>query len=118
MRLLLDENLSPRHAARLNAMGHAALAVTEANLSGASDTAIRAFAVREGRILVTLDADFGNIIRFSPVDTPGVVWLRPSPPTEAAIASLLERMVNALAEFNMSGKLAVVEQDKIRIRAG
>ncbi len=116
MRLLLDENLSPRHAASLNIKGYAAISVAEANLCGASDEAVRDFAVREGRILVTLDADFGNIRRFSPANTPGVIWLRLARPTEARIAAALERAVLALSEHDMQGRLAVVDDDKIRLR--
>ena len=47
MKLLLDENLSPQHAAVLREQGHDAVAVTEAGLSGESDDKVRAFANRE-----------------------------------------------------------------------
>lgn len=46
MKLLLDENMSGRHAVRLRESGHDAVAI------------------QSDRVLVTLDADFGNIIRY------------------------------------------------------
>jgi predicted nuclease of predicted toxin-antitoxin system len=49
-------------------------------LAGKIDREVRRFAIETDRILVTLDADFGNLIRFSPSGTPGVIWLQPRPP--------------------------------------
>jgi len=66
VKLLLDENLSQKHAAALRKQGHDAIAVIEAGLCGESDNKIRAFAIESGRILLTLDADFANILRFPP----------------------------------------------------
>ena len=63
-----------------------------------------------------LDADFGNLIRFSPSGTPGVIWLRPRPPTEANIRSILGKWLYRLREIDLHGQLAVVEEDKLRIR--
>ena len=55
MKFLFDENLSPSHAARLRGAGHDAVAVLDIGLSGASDSEVRAAAIREGRVLITLD---------------------------------------------------------------
>ena len=85
MKLLPDENLSPHQAATLREPGHDAIAVTEAGPSGEPDEKVRAFAIESGRILLTLDADFGNILRFPPAGTPGVIRLKIHPPTEEAI---------------------------------
>ena len=60
MKLFLDENISPLHARELRVEGYDALAVVEAGLSGASDERVLEFAVKEDRILVTLDADFAK----------------------------------------------------------
>ena len=46
--------------------------------TGQTDAAIREYAIREGRILVTLDVDFANVVRFPPQNTPGVIRLRAS----------------------------------------
>ncbi len=79
MKLFLDENISPLHARELRAKGYDALAVVEAGLSGASDEIILEFAVREDRILVTLDADFANAPPLSRRTHP---WAgAPSPPS-------------------------------------
>jgi hypothetical protein len=68
--ILFDENLSPRHASRLRNLGIDAIAVPDIGLSGASDAEVRAFSIATGRVLITMDADFGNILRYPVVETP------------------------------------------------
>ena len=116
MKLLLDENLSSAHAFLLREAGHDAVAALDAGLGGADDAAVRQLAVDEKRILVTLDADFGHILHFPPDGTPGVIWLRPWPPSEAAIAALMDGVVHQLTEIEIQGKLVVAEPGRIRIR--
>jgi predicted nuclease of predicted toxin-antitoxin system len=116
MKFLLDENLSHSHAERLSQNGFDATSVLGEGLGGASDEHVRAAAIANGRILVTLDGDFGNLMRFSPAGTPGVIWLRLSPPTESAITDALDRTIKALSTIDLTGKLALVDEDKIRIR--
>lgn len=86
------------------------------NLSGASDPTVRAAAIAEGRVLVTLDADFGNVVRYPPIETPGVIWLRLHPPAEEAIREAIDRCLNKLGKNDLAGKLVVVDADKIRVR--
>ena len=110
MRLLFDENLSilsARWAAATLAVD--VLDARAAGLAGKTDREVRRFAIETDRVLVTLDADFGNLIRFSPSGTPGVIWLRPRPPTEANIRSILAKWLYRLREIDLHGKLAVVD---------
>ena len=60
MKLPLDENLSPQHATELRTEGHDAVAVPEVGLSGAADEQVLHFAVENGCVLMTLDADFAT----------------------------------------------------------
>lgn len=92
------------------------MAVLDLGLSGASDSTIRASAVSTGRVLITMDADFGNILRYPVEQTPGVVWLRLHPPSEAGIASALDRVLGKLGREDLTGKLVIVDEDKIRVR--
>ena len=116
MKFLFDENLSPLHAEYLRDQSYDALAVVEVNLGGAEDARVRAFAIQERRILVTLDADFGNILRFPVENTPGVIWLRLHPPTESKIREAVGRCLAIVKSEDFSGRLVVVDEDKIRIR--
>jgi len=85
-------------------------------LSGEPDEKVRAFAIESGRVLVTLDADFANILRFPPTGTPGVIRLKIHPPTEEAIRELIHRTLRALKDVPLDGCLAVSHEDVIRIR--
>ena len=116
MTFVFDENLSPRHASRLRMLGYDAVAISEVGLSGASDSLVRSFAVSAGRVLITMDADFGNVLRYPAAGTPGVVWLRLHPPTEKGIAAAVDRVLQRLGTENLTGKLVVVDEDKIRVR--
>ncbi len=116
MKLLFDENLSPAHAAHLRQNNIDAVSVVEEGLAGSNDSLVRAAAVRAGRILVTLDGDFANILRYPVEGTPGVIWLRLHPPTEDKIRAALDRCLMMLGSRSFTGKLVVVDKDKIRIR--
>lgn len=116
MRLFLDENLSPHQTYALRDSGYDACAVFEVGLSGAPDEEIRRFAIENGRVLLTLDADFANVLRFPPEQTPGVVRLKVHPPTEEKIRQAIQKALFVLQNIDLTGRLAVVSEDRVRIR--
>ena len=116
MKLLFDENLSTAHAQAARDAGHDATGVVEIGLGGASDDAVRARAIEEGPVLVTLDADFSNTVHYPTEATPGIIRLRPWPPTESAIRDLLAVTLAALHGRSLNGKMVVAEPGRIRIR--
>jgi len=116
VKFLLDENLSPTHAFTLRSWGYDAVSVVELGLSGADDSVVRTAAIDAGRILVTLDGDFANMLRYPPAETPGVIRFRLHPATEEAIHAALGWVVPRLAGISIEGKLVVVDGKKMRIR--
>ena len=78
---------------------------------------LRAFAIESGRVLLTLDADFANILRFPPASTPGVIRLKIHPPTEEAIREQIHRTLEVLKDTPLVGCLAVSHGSVIRIRS-
>ena len=116
MKLLLDENLSPLHTRTLRDLGHDAVSVVECGLAGADDSVVRASAIEDGRILVTLDADFANVLRYPPSNSPGVIRLRIHPATEVSIDALLRSAIPRVAGISLNGKLVVADLKRIRIR--
>jgi len=117
VRLLLDENLSPQQAAVLREQGHDAVAVIEVGLSGQPDEKIREFAIAEDRVLLTLDVDFANMLRFPTAGTPGVIRLKIHPPKEKAVREQIQKALALLKETPLAGCLAVSHGEIIRIRS-
>jgi predicted nuclease of predicted toxin-antitoxin system len=116
VRLLLDENLSPKQAVTLREQGHDAVAVLEIGLAGQPDEKVREYAIAENRVLLTLDVDFANVLRFPPAGTPGVIRLKIHPPTEAAIREQIAKAIAVLKDRSLAGCLAVSHGNVIRIR--
>ncbi|MGH8909639.1 MAG: DUF5615 family PIN-like protein [Egibacteraceae bacterium] len=71
MKFKLDEDLGSRTATLFRNAGYDTATVFEQKLSGAADEDILVVCVDEGRILVTLDSDFANPLRFDPAANSG-----------------------------------------------
>lgn len=66
-------------------------------------------------MLVTLDLDFSNVLRFPPREYAGIVVLRlPHPIELAAIRQRTRVLLQAAENEYLSGRLWIVEQDRIR----
>ncbi|PIU14723.1 hypothetical protein COT20_02480 [bacterium (Candidatus Gribaldobacteria) CG08_land_8_20_14_0_20_39_15] len=63
LRFLLNANISHETAEFLNSLGCDAKTATQLGLGSADDSKIVNKAIREKRILVTFDLDFGFILR-------------------------------------------------------
>lgn len=116
MKFKLDENLPAVAAVHLLAAGHDVHTVHDEGLQGADDTAVMGAAIREGRVLVTLDLDFADVRRYVPGTHAGVWVLRPEVQTFAAIVALLGAGLRLLATEPAAGQLWVIDEKKVRIR--
>ena|SRR2546430_2576494 len=76
MRFLLDENAEARIASYLNSHGHDALRVGQDFPLSIEDAEVLEIAVRESRILITNDRDFGELIYRQQHQHAGVIYLR------------------------------------------
>lgn len=71
----------------------------------------------EGRSLVTFDLDFANIVRYSAHETAGIIVCRLRKKINLdAIRDLCKTLVRVISKNELSGKLIIVEEKKIRIR--
>ena len=68
MNFKIDENLPVDLVADLQRAGHNADTVLDENLAGSADLIVLAAALREGRVLLTLDKGIANLIQH-PVNT-------------------------------------------------
>ncbi|MBA2276345.1 MAG: DUF5615 family PIN-like protein [Chloroflexia bacterium] len=105
-RLLADENFPGPSIHLLRVRGYDVVAVTE-QAEGASDTTVLSMAREDGRILLTLDRDFGWLIfnqRAAP--PPGVVHVRihsesPETPALLMIALLDDSEMSLLGQYTV-----------------
>ena len=118
MKAKIDENLPAECAVVLRNAGFEADSVFDERLMGADDTQIASRCRAEGRVLVTLDLDFGNIRAYPPRQHAGIIVLRPHSQDKRTVLKLMQRIVLALANRTPAGELWIVEPDRIRFRAG
>ena len=94
MRFLVDAQLPPALARRLEVLGHTAEHVADRGMASASDAVIRDYAASVGAVIVTKDEDFA--VRRLLSDGPAVVWLRLGNTRRAALLSRLEAALPAI----------------------
>ncbi len=115
MKAKLDENLGNRAIDLFRESGHEVSTVFGQNLGGTSDEILIETCRTEERVLVTLDLDFSNVLRFPPREYAGIVVLRlPHPIELAAIRQRIRVLLQAAEGEELSGRLWIVEQDRIR----
>lgn len=114
MKLLLDENLSPRLVEVLARVHPGTRHVEHVGLRGRPDVVIFDHAAREGYVLVSKDNDFRQL-SFLHGAPPKVVWLSVGDASTRAIADLLLRSTARLQSFvtDEDESLLVLELDPV-----
>lgn len=113
MRFLADESCDFAAVRALRAAGHDVVAVAEI-ARGAEDSAVVELARTEGRILLTEDKDFGQLVFAAAHRTAGVVLLRWPVTARGSLGSVLVELVAAHGDA-LLGSFAVVEPGRVRI---
>ena len=118
MRIKLDENIGERGRDLLAAAGHDVTTAYEQRLAGVSDEFLSDVCGTEDRILVTLDHDFGQLLRFPLRSRGGVVVLElpPKPTPESFHMRIREFLAALRTQPPPVGQLWLVEPGRIRIR--
>lgn len=101
MKLLFDENLSPRLVQAVADLYPGSAHVHECGLASSSDIAIWQYALEKGFAIVSKDFDFEerSVLFGHP---PKVIWLRVGNCTSARIEQLLRSTHLTIAQFSKS----------------
>ena len=117
MKIKLDENLSKHLKTIFKEDAHEVDTVEEENLTGQPDEVIYATCRREQKVLITLDHDFGNILRFPLNQMEGIVLLEPpNPHLDEDIIRLSRIVSKELKTRPIREILWIVQPDRIRVR--
>lgn len=115
MRLKLDENLGRRVVTVFVEAGHDVATVHEQDLTSATDVALMAACLTEQRVLVTLDLDFANPLRFDPSVAAGIAVLRVHElPRHSDLLAAAGTLAVKLEEADIVGRLWVVDGQRVR----
>lgn len=112
----LDENLSRHLQSELENLGFDVSTAADEGLLGRPDADIASAAKSEERILLTLDLDFADVVRFPPGTHPGIILFRPSSMGPGTVNRFVTANVRILDFSRLAGSLVVVEPARIRVR--
>lgn len=116
MRFLADESCDFAVVRALRAAGHDVMAIAEMS-PRAEDEHVIGLAIREGRILLTEDKGFGQLVYASKRPSPGVVLFR-FPATARALLREAAQETGRRPEAHFKGRFIVVQPGRVRIGRG
>jgi predicted nuclease of predicted toxin-antitoxin system len=115
-RLLLDQGLPRSAAALLTQAGWDVIHVSEIGMGRADDADIVQRARAEGRICVTLDADFHSLLAIGGERGPSVIRIRKEGLDAAALAALLQGIWPRIEDALGGGAMVTVTDRAVRVR--
>jgi len=116
VRFLLDECLSQRLVSLLAAAGHDVIHVVDSGLAGRVDDDVLEAARVEGRVLVSSDTDFGELLVRQDAPLPRLILFRQGNRAPEHQAETLLGNLEQVADDLDAGAIVVFTNDNIRIR--
>lgn len=111
----LDENVPDSVGTMLRQAGHDVALAREQQLVGASDDRLLTVAASEGRVLISFDRGFTNVIHHPPEATPGIVEIRLRDQTLPRIRRVATTVGSLLMTEPIRGRLWVIDESRLRI---
>lgn len=105
-----------RTASRLREVGHDVVHLRELGLQSLPDASILERAHAEGRIILTFDLDFGDLLALGYHRSPSVIIFRLMNQTPDSVNPRLSEVVTAQADDLAVGAIVIVEESAYRVR--
>jgi predicted nuclease of predicted toxin-antitoxin system len=117
MRFLVDADLPRSANDTIRRHGHDSVDVHDVGLGSAKDSEIARYAQVENLCIVTGDSDFADLRNYPPTLYARIVVLDlPRTANSAYINQLLDSFLNQDLLDSLTGKLAIVEPGRVRLR--
>lgn len=116
VKFLVDMGISPETARWLRDMGYDAVHLHEQGLERLNDEHVLGKARDEGRVLLTHDLGFGQLLAASGAELPSVIVFRLADMRPPSVNRYLEQVLQQAGEDLLQGAIISVREDQIRIR--
>lgn len=116
MKVKLDENLPGRARAIVAAVGVDVDTVEEEALAGADDGSVGRAAAEAGRLVITLDRGFGDVMRYPPGSHAGILVLRVDHQSVATVCAAVRTVIETYDLDSLGGCVAVYRNGALRVR--
>ena len=110
MKFLIDEDVPLKVLKTLTALGHDAVRVP----ASTKDRDIADQAVRQSRILITLDKDFANRLLYPP-SIFSIIHLRIHPPFADDLIIAIRQLLQKVSETELKGLIVLQKEAHVRI---
>lgn len=119
LRFLADHCISNATVETIQREGHEVIRLRDALPVESPDTLVIAKAQELNAILLSLNGDFADIVRYPPRQYKGIValQLKNHPETLDRLLSLLTMYLRVQSADHFRGKLIVIEVNRIRVRS-
>ena len=115
MKLLVDENISPKVVAFLRSHGIDVLDTKEQSWFGKEDEELLEIAYKEKRFVLTHDSDFGTLAIHEGKRYYGIIYIRVRYLHPQNVIRVCEQLLELKRELT-PGTIIVVEEARLRIR--
>lgn len=115
VRILTDENISPRVVSFLRQSGFDVLDVKEENWHGTADDILLERSHSDNRFILTLDSDFGTLAINEGKPFIGIIYLRLRSLRYESCIRILKRFIAQNIDLE-PGMILVADESRVRIR--
>lgn len=116
MKIFVDECVYSSTTKLLRNWGHNVETVYEAGLAGREDQDLLKCATKQNQILISIDMDFSNAVRFVPSLHSGIIILKIRPTTLDNVHQILKEFLEKHREDEIHQSLVIIDKAKYRIR--